>query len=88
MMSIQTINSLNNQINKTFEKIPFETIESAIAQAEKRLETWLNKSYYERVALLANIADHMPNKTDQLSKLITLEINKLLAQSSVEIALL
>lgn len=87
-MFLQTDNLFNIDLIKTLEKIPEAVVDSAMAPAEKRMDTWLKKGYYERVAVLAKIADQIPDKTNQRFQLINLEINKLLKQSSVEIALL
>ena len=87
-MLLLTDNLFNNDLIKTLEKIPAIVVESAISQAEKRLDKWFKKGYYERVVQLAKIAEEMPNKNDQRFALINLEINELLAQSSGEIALL
>ena len=87
-MFIQTPSDPNVFEIKGCQEIPAVLINAELAQAEKRLETWKNKSYYQRVASLAKAADLLPNQTDQLSMLIKAEIDSLLAQSYREIALL
>jgi acyl-CoA reductase-like NAD-dependent aldehyde dehydrogenase len=81
-------NSLNYNATINPKELSSDDVSSAMSQAEARLETWKNKSYYERIACLAKVADQMPNKTDLLSVMITFEINKLLAESYQEITLL
>ncbi|AMR30008.1 hypothetical protein A0256_00550 [Mucilaginibacter sp. PAMC 26640] len=73
---------------KGCQEIPAVLVDAELALAEERLETWENKSYYQKVASLAKVADELPNRTDQLSVLIKAEIDSLLAQSYREIALL
>jgi acyl-CoA reductase-like NAD-dependent aldehyde dehydrogenase len=73
---------------KGCQEIPAVLVDAELAQAEKRLETWENKSYYQKVASLAKMADMLPDNTDKLSVLIKAEIDSLLAQSYREIALL
>ena len=73
---------------KGCQEIPAGLIDAELAQAEKRLETWENKSYYQKVASLAKIADLLPDQSGKLSVLIKAEIDSLLAQSYREIALL
>lgn len=87
-MLLQTENIFNNDLIKSLEKIPTAVVESPISKAEKRLDKWFKKRYYERVVQLAKMAEEMPNKNDERFELINLEINELLAQSSGEIALL
>ena len=87
-MLLQTPLYLNIFEIKGCQEIPSVLVDAELAQAEKRLETWENKSYYQKVASLAKVADLLPDHTDQLSVLIKAEIDALLAQSYREIALL
>jgi acyl-CoA reductase-like NAD-dependent aldehyde dehydrogenase len=73
---------------KGCQEISKDVIDSKIVQAEKRLETWEKKSYYQKVASLAKIADLLPDQTGSLSVLIKAEIDGLLAQSYRDISLL
>ncbi|MES2267537.1 MAG: hypothetical protein V4520_12300 [Bacteroidota bacterium] len=73
---------------KGCQEIPAGLIDAELALAEKRLETWENKSYYQKISSLAKVADLLPEQTDRLSILIKAEIDTLLAQSYREIALL
>ena len=70
-----------------FEDANPETIDSAIDLLKDKIDTWCNKSCSERAASLHIIADEVRFKSDELSKLITLEVDQLLAQSNAEIAL-
>ncbi|MBB6113026.1 aldehyde dehydrogenase family protein [Mucilaginibacter lappiensis] len=87
-MNTQQIESFSVLKMKSLDQIAPEAINGALIQAEARLEIWQKKSYYERVAMLARVADQMSDKTGQLSLLIALEIDKLLAQSHEEITLM
>ena len=64
-----------------------ETIDTAIDLLKDKIDAWRNKSCSERVASLHIIADQVRFKSDELSKLITLEVDKLLAQSHAKLAL-
>jgi succinate-semialdehyde dehydrogenase/glutarate-semialdehyde dehydrogenase len=81
----------NTTINQTrmanFKDIHPETIDSAIDLLKDKIDAWCNKSCRERAASLRIIADQVRFKSDELSKLITLEVDKLLAESKAEIAL-
>jgi succinate-semialdehyde dehydrogenase/glutarate-semialdehyde dehydrogenase len=87
VMGIQTINPFNNVVVKSFDEMTPAVIEAAIARAEQTFETWKNTSFKEKAALLHRVAHIMRVKSTQLSKLITLEMGKLYAQSKGEIAL-
>ena len=73
---------------KGCQEISASIVNAEIALAEKRLEIWENKSYYQKVASLAKIADLLPDQTGKLSILIKAEIDALLNQSCMEITLL
>ncbi|MFD1256639.1 hypothetical protein ACFQ3S_07505 [Mucilaginibacter terrae] len=87
-MPLQIPISLNIFEIKGCQSIPALLVDSELALAEKRLEKWESKSYYQKVASLAKVADMLPNDTDQLSVLIKAEIDSLLAQSYRDIAFL
>ena len=70
-----------------FEEKEPETIDLAIDLLKNKIDAWCNKSCSERAASLHIIADQVRFRSDELSKLITLEVDKLLAQSHAELAL-
>jgi len=72
---------------QNFEEVNPETIDSAIDLLKDKIDAWYNKSCSERATSLHVIADQVRFKSDELSKLITLEVDKLLAQSYAEVAL-
>jgi succinate-semialdehyde dehydrogenase/glutarate-semialdehyde dehydrogenase len=86
-MAIQTINPFNNELIKSFQEMSPESVEIEIAAADKTFQSWRRTSYAQRADLLHHVAKLMREQKDRLSKLITLEMGKLLAQSYGEIAL-
>ncbi|MBD1393004.1 NAD-dependent succinate-semialdehyde dehydrogenase [Mucilaginibacter glaciei] len=86
-MSIATINPFDNKVVKTFEEMTPETVNSAITQAEDTFKTWRTQPFSRRTEILHRVAQIMRERSDDLSKLITLEMGKLYAQSQGEIAL-
>jgi len=84
-MPIQTINPYNNQLIKSFDEINDEQLEKKLAKAHKTYLSWKNTEIKERAQLLQKVADLMREKKAELSKLITLEMGKLIAQSESEI---
>lgn len=87
-MPIKTNTLFNTDLIKITEKISTSAVNSALELAEKRLDLWVKKGYYERVVFLAKAAENIPDKTGLRFQFINLEIKKLLTQSSREIALL
>lgn len=86
-MPIATINPFNNKVVKTFEEMKPETVDATITQAEDTFKTWRISPFSQRAEVLHRVAQMMRDRSDQLSKLITLEMGKLYAQSQGEIAL-
>ena len=70
-----------------FEDANPDTIDSAIDLLKDKIDAWCNKSCSERAASLHIIAGQVRFKSDELSKLIKLEVNKLLVQSNEEVEL-
>jgi|GEM_PF-5808728 len=60
-MFLETDNLFNNGLIKILEKSLMAAIDRAITDVEKTLDIWLKNSYYERVVLLANMAEQIPN---------------------------
>jgi succinate-semialdehyde dehydrogenase/glutarate-semialdehyde dehydrogenase len=86
-MAIQTINPFNNEFIKSFPEMSPELVAVEISIADETFQSWRKTSYAQRAELLHGVAKLMREQKDQLSKLITLEMGKLLAQSYGEIAL-
>ncbi|RKS17908.1 succinate-semialdehyde dehydrogenase/glutarate-semialdehyde dehydrogenase [Flavobacterium endophyticum] len=84
-MAIQTINPYNNKEVKSFEEFSAETVEQKIAQADQTYQVWKSVPVKERSKLLMNVASILRKRKEELAKLITLEMGKLIAQSEAEI---
>lgn len=84
-MAIKTINPYNNKEVKSFEEFSAETLEQKIAQADQAYQKWKSVSIEERSTLLKNVASIFRKRKEELAKLITLEMGKLIAQSEAEI---
>jgi|GEM_PF-3824122 len=85
---LQTPSSFNVFELKGCRELPAELVDAELVQAEKRLQAWENNNHYQKVALLAKIADLLPDQSGKLSVLIKAEIDALLNRSFREIALL
>lgn len=84
-MAIQTINPYNNKEVKSFEEFSAETVEQKIAQADQTYQVWKSVPVKERSVLLMTVASILRKRKEELAKLITLEMGKLIAQSEAEI---
>ena len=86
-MSVITKKFVKRKVAAPQSEVASNGLEQAIARAEDRLEIWQNKSFDERASLLHQLACHTRKGTDQLSQLVTQEIDKLLAQGHLEMSL-
>lgn len=86
-MSIQTVNPFNNEIVKTFQEMSPEEVEIAVAQSEKAFKDWRKTKFHERSDLMRKVAKLMRQRKNELAKLITLEMGKLIKHSYDEILL-
>lgn len=86
-MSIQTINPNTNKTVKSFEEMTEKAVDTMVAKAQKAFTNWKETSYQHRADLLHKVATLMRVKKSELSKTITLEMGKLLAQAEGEIDL-
>src|SRR5580658_1868847 len=86
-MSYQSINPYDNQLVKTFEEITDAQLETAIATAAACFETWKNKTYAERAAVVAKAGALMHAHVDEFARPVTLEMGKLIAQARGEVEL-
>jgi len=86
-MAIQTVNPFNNELIKSFQEMSPELVAAEISIADETFQSWRITTYAQRADLLYGVAKLMRGQKDELAKLITLEMGKLLAQSYGEIAL-
>lgn len=86
-MSIQTINPTTNVAIKSFEEMTDQAVDAAVSQAENAYKEWRKTTHEQRALLLHKVAGLMREKKEQLSKTITLEMGKLIAQAEGEIVL-
>lgn len=84
-MAIKTINPYNNKEIKSFEEFSEEAVEKKIAQADKAYQKWKTIAIKQRAELLMNVASLFRKRKEELAKLITLEMGKLIAQSEAEV---
>ncbi len=86
-MSIQTINPTTNVAIKSFEELTDQAVDAAVTKAENAYKDWRKTSYEQRALLLRKVAGLMREKKEMLSKIITSEMGKLIAQAEGEIIL-
>lgn len=83
--SIKTVNPFNNETVKEFQAMNKDQIASIIDKADEAFKSWRNTSVKDRAAIMAKIAALLLEKKDDLGKLATLEMGKVLGQAIGEV---
>ena len=86
-MSIQTINPATNKVVMSFEEMTDQAVDQSVGEAENTFHSWRKTSYPQRADLLHKVASLMREKKESLSRLITLEMGKIISQAEGEIDL-
>ena len=86
-MKFQTINPVNNKVVKSFEEMTDVSLDKAVAKAATTFDDWMKTDYKLRAQLLYKVAGLLREKKKELSKIITLEMGKLLSHAEGEIKL-
>lgn len=86
-MAIRTTNPNTNTVLKTFEEMTDSALETAVAKADEAFHIWRKTPFSERIDLMHKVAKLMREKKEMLSKIITLEMGKLISQAEAEIDL-
>jgi succinate-semialdehyde dehydrogenase / glutarate-semialdehyde dehydrogenase len=86
-MAYISTNPFNGQVNQRYEDISDAELETKLAAAHARFQSWQHTSFKERRAIVARAAALMRERAEPLARLITLEMGKLIAQSEGEVAI-
>lgn len=85
-MAYQTINPTTNQLIRTWPNHTDEQVEEALATAQRLYTSdWSKGSIQPRVAVLHKLADIIESRVEELARIITLEMGKLIGESREEI---
>lgn len=87
-MAYQSTNPYDGKVLATFDEHDDAALEAKLQAASACFERdWRERSFAERAAVLKRAAALMRERADELARLATLEMGKLLAQSAGEVAL-
>ena len=87
-MAYQSTNPYTGKIVKTFDEIDDAQLETKLKAAQTCFEqVWRHKSFAERKAVLSRAAAIMRERTQEFAELISVEMGKLIAQSTGEVKL-
>ena len=86
-MAYQTTNPYDGKVVKTYDEISDQQLEAKLATATACFDTWRGQSFANRKAVLLRAAALMRERSQALAELVTLEMGKLIQQSSGEVML-
>lgn len=87
MSKYESINPYTNEVFKTYENATTEQIEQALAVTHDLYLTWRNQDVSERAKLLDKVADSFETHRQEMAKIMTLEMGKILKESLEEVDL-
>ena len=85
--TIRTTNPFNNEIVKEFDVMSDSEIDQKVGNANREFQLWKKTSIAHRAEILHKVAAILLARKDELSKLATLEMGKLLKESVQEVEL-
>jgi len=86
-MTYQTVNPATGEKLQKFDEITDPDLEIAVSQAAACFQTWRDSSFAQRATIVAKAASLMEDRSDELARLVTLEMGKLFAQAQGEVTL-
>ncbi len=87
-MAYQTVNPANNKLIKEYSSHTDADVEAALSTADALYHSdWSKGSIDKRLAVLHKLADLIDSRTEELAKIASLEMGKLIAQSRGEVKL-
>ncbi|WEV64548.1 NAD-dependent succinate-semialdehyde dehydrogenase [Bifidobacterium sp. ESL0732] len=86
-MTYQTINPYTNELVKEYPFATDDELEATLAQAETAFQNGKKQSLAERSKILHNIAATFRKHSEELAKICTIDMGKLVAESAGEVEL-
>jgi succinate-semialdehyde dehydrogenase len=83
--TFSTVNPATGELIETFSYFTSKETEAVLVRADKTFQSFRKGSVHQRAQLLSNLAVSLRKNKDQLAKVITNEMGKILAEASAEI---
>ena len=84
-MTFRSVNPATGELMETFEHWGEAELERALAQAADAAPAWAGRPIGERCELLRKVAEVLRAKKEELARLITLEMGKLIGEARAEV---
>lgn len=86
-MAYRTVNPYTNEVLHEYEFDTDETLQAAITQAHKLYEQMKTQPISERAKILHNVAAKIRENADELARIATIDMGKLIGESAGEVEL-
>ena len=84
-MAYQSVNPADGKTLKKFDELTDKQLEAKLVTAQACFETWRNKTYAERAAIVAKASELMHSKVDEFAHIMTLEMGKRISEARGEV---
>jgi len=84
-MAYQSVNPADGKTLKKFDELTDKQLEAKLVAAQTCFETWRNKTYAERAAIVAKASTLMHSKVDEFAHIMTLEMGKRISEARGEV---
>jgi len=85
MSSIKTVNPATNEVVKEYPEMSSQQIDEILEQADKAFKDWRKTSFTDRAKLIHKVAQIMRDRKEELAKICTLEMGKIVAEGIAEV---
>ncbi|WNZ54226.1 NAD-dependent succinate-semialdehyde dehydrogenase [Microbulbifer sp. MKSA007] len=82
-----SVNPLNGKTLKTYHEMSQEDLDKAIGRADKAFVSWRNRSFSDRAVILKRASNLFEERSEELARLMALEMGKKLSDGQGELAL-
>ncbi len=84
---IQSVNPTSNEVQKEYTPMPDQKVEELLRKADGTYKEWRQTSYKERATLLREIGSLMRERKEELGRLCSISMGKILKESIDEVML-
>jgi succinate-semialdehyde dehydrogenase/glutarate-semialdehyde dehydrogenase len=84
-MAYKSVNPYDGTTLETFAEFSDKQLETSLAAAETCFQAWRHTTFAERAVIVADVAELMNAKVDELARLVTLEMGKRIDEARGEV---
>ena len=84
-MAYQSFNPATGKLVKSFDELTDKQLDAKLATAAKCFQSWKQKTYAERAAVIVKAATILHDKADEFAEIMTLEMGKRISEARGEV---